>query len=266
MGSTPYGSKAQLGIGPPQANPVVEPEIALLLPPGVSLHASRLRGTHGQSREKLVEYFSNLSDTLEGYDTFRPDVFGFACTSSSYLIDAKYERSSIESFQEKFGYPIITCCEAILDGLKQIGASSISLICPYPDWLMKESANYWDRNSVTVVETHSANPNAVDTRAVYELDANVFVQQILPLVSNTKADLILIAGTGLPSLAAIRDISRETGKVVLSSNLCLAWRLLKEAGLEPDSSGTSPKFPLLDGWQGRLERVLNKGAQYSDEK
>ncbi len=35
MGSTPYGKKAQLGIGPPQANPVVEPEIAILLPPGV---------------------------------------------------------------------------------------------------------------------------------------------------------------------------------------------------------------------------------------
>ncbi len=212
-----------------------------------------MTGTHPESRDKLIEYFTNLQHTLERFDTFKPDAFGFACTSSSYLVDADEERRTFDSLQERFGYPIISCCRAILDGLRHVDAQSICLICPYPDWLMMESARYWKRNGLKVLATHSANPNASDTREVYDLDVGAFVQQMLHLVSDTEADVILIAGTGLPSLAAIRDMSAATGKTILSSNLCLAWRLLTEVGLSPDHNGENPSFPLLDGWQQRLD-------------
>ena len=52
------------------------------------------------------------------------------------------------------------------------------------------------------------------------------------------AQALVASGTGMPTLRALRTLRRETALPVLSSNLCLAWCLLR--AVAPELAPTSP--------------------------
>ena len=67
-----------------------------------------------------------------------------------------------------------------------------------------------------------------DTRAIYAIRS----QQVLAALERLDmpaADLILMSGTGMPTLTAMRE--RPGRLPMLSSNLCLAGALLRRLGL-----------------------------------
>ena len=76
-------------------------------------------------------------------------------------------------------------------------------------------------------------------------------QDVADLMSATDpgADVSLITGTGLPSLTIIDQVAAKSDRAVLSSNLCLAWRLLKEVGVWTPELAAAPGYPLLKDWR-----------------
>ena len=68
----------------------------------------------------------------------------------------------------------------------------------------------------------------------------------------TNADAVVLTGTGVPTLRAIGDIARLSGKPVLSSNLCLAWYLLKQLKADQDLPPPGIGESLYGGWNSRI--------------
>ena len=81
-----YGRAGIIGIGTPQANPTVEAETRILLPPNALLQTVRLTSPAPDALDRLREYLLDLPQTLARYDTLKPAAFGFGCTGSSYLV------------------------------------------------------------------------------------------------------------------------------------------------------------------------------------
>lgn len=242
MAKTGYGANARIGIGPPQANPTVEPEIAALLPADVAMYVTRLTSQQPAAQDRLVEYLENLDGFLERYDTLALDAFGFACTGSTYLLGADAERRIASSISEARGFPVITCARAIVAALEYLGAKSLAIYSPYPDWLHEASEQFWRSEGFDIVATHTLNAAASDTRTIYAQNPEDVAALILE--DDPGADVSLITGTGLPSLGIVRRVSEACERTVLSSNLCLAWRLLDEVGLWTPPEGAS-RYPLL---------------------
>lgn len=243
MATTGYGAKARIGIGPPQANPTVEPEIAALLPTDVAMYVTRLTSAQTAAQDRLVEYLENLDGFLERYDTLALDAFGFACTGSTYLLGADVEARITESISEARGIPVITCARAIVAALEYLGAKSLAIYSPYPDWLHEASERFWRSQGFEILATHTLNAAASDTRSIYAQDPAGVAS--LMLDNDPGADVSLITGTGLPSLGVIQQVSEASERMVLSSNLCLAWRLLDEVGQWQPPEQAS-RYPLLN--------------------
>ena len=241
-----YGSRARLGIGPPQANPTVEPEISELLPPGVAMYVSRLTSRRADAKERLIEYLDQLDTYLDRFDTLKLDGYGFACTGSTYFHGVEKERRIVDKLSEKRGYPIITCAMAIADALKHLGAERIAIYSPYPQWLHDASESHWRQQGFNIVATHTIAADSGDTRQIYGQNPGAVAAKML--ASDPGADVGLITGTGLPSLSIIKQVTGASGRVVLSSNLCLAWRLLLEVDQLPLSPESLDGYPLLSGW------------------
>ncbi len=250
MPSGAYGSRARLGIGPPQANPTVEPEIGALLPADVAMYVSRLTSKCAAPQDRIAEYLRNLDDSLDRFDTLRLDAYGFACTGSTYLVGAAEEQRIVAELSEARGYPIITCATAIVAALEFLGAETLAIYSPYPEWLHNASAAHWQSQGFEIVATQTINATARDTREIYVQNPQEVADLIL--TSNLTADVSLITGTGLPSLGIIDQVARASNKVVLSSNLCLAWHLLKETGVWSAPEHADPSYPLLAGWQVQI--------------
>ena len=249
-----YSARALFAVAVPQANPVVEPEFSALVPAGVGVIATRLQSSHADSGSRIVQYLDNLGASIEAFDTAQPDALGFACTGTSYLIGPDEERRRIDDYAKHYGYPIVTSAQAILKACEFMGVSRIALLAPYPQWLVDASLKYWQQCGLDVVSSARTEMDATDTRAVYKIRAAMVVEAAAALDTG-KADAILLSGTGMPTLRVMSALSLRTGKPVLSSNLCLAWALLREAGVTPEPPRLELGETLLGGWVERAARL-----------
>jgi maleate isomerase len=247
-----FGALATFGLAVPQANPTVEPEMWSLAPRDVSLLSTRLQGSRTNSRNRLVEYLDNFGDNLESFDTAPLDAVGYACTATSYLIGHAEETRRLGAFADRFGRPIISTAQAITRGLQQLGAHKIALLAPYPSWLVTASQAYWASCGFDIVSTTNVELGTDDTRAVYTVRTPVVVAAAGAL-DIEKADVILLTGTGMPTLRAIPEIARRSGKPVISSNLCLMWALLGAVGRQAEAPDIASGERLMGVWADRLD-------------
>lgn len=241
-----YGALGAYGLGTPQSNPTVEPEMGILMPRQATLYGTRLTSLEKDPLARLEAYLVNIDKTLETYDSMKMSAFGFACTGSSYLVGRQSEEAITAAAQERFGYPVITAADAIVWGLKRIGAKRIAMIAPYPQALIEAGKAYFEARGVEVVSSERVVTRTTDTRTIYEITPEQADKLLHAAPSDVEA--LLVSGTGMPSLAALAAYDKRP---VLSSNLCLAGRLLAEAGHEDLLDGASPI-----GWQGRLVEAL----------
>ena len=246
-----YGSLATVGLAVPQANPIVEPEFYALMPDGVNLMTTRLKGSRTNSRDRLVGYLENLEDTLDAFDTAEIDCAAYACTGSSYIVGAQKDQEVMTRMQRRFGYPVISAAVAIKQALIHLGAKRIAVFAPYPDWLADLSIQYWRDAGFEVVDHAAAPLDPSDTRSVYKIRSDAVLENIKRL-SLESADVVLLTGTGMPTIKAIGVVSRALGKPVLSSNLCLSWAALRAVGAEGSLPAASAAEPLFGGWANRL--------------
>ena len=245
-----YGSRGRVGVGTPQPNPTVEPEVAACLPPGISLLAVRLMSSQTDPKARLFDYVDNLGATLSTYSGLKLDAFGFANTLASYLIGHEREDREVDALSQKFGYPIITGAKAIVAALKHLGAKRIAIGAPYPGWARDVCDAYYRGAGFDVVALKHIEVPSTDIRSIYDLTSRDAIAA-LDGMDIAKADCIVFTGSGMPSLRAIVAAQTHHRQPTISTNLCLAWALSRAAGVEPP---TGP-HKLLNGWQQKVDAL-----------
>ena len=222
MSSRPY-----IGVATPQANPTVEIEFRALLDAFAVPLATRLTSAGATPAERLVAYLEQIDSAIRSFDTLDLAAFGFACTGSSYLVGAEREAALVRQATTEFELPVVTATMAIAEELALRRASRVAILAPYPDALIDASVRYWRDAGIDVVACQRIDIGE-DTRGIYSLKDNEVAASI-DAFDPGDADVMLLSGTGMPTVAAL--IADDGSRV--SSNLCLATALLRRIGTWP---------------------------------
>lgn len=225
-----YARSGRLGIGTPQANPTVEAEIRRLLPFEVDYVTLRLTSDSQDSVTRLKSYLINLSQHAKQFAGMPMDVFLFACTATSYLLESELQIKAIAEAESVLGAPIITAPDALVAELKAIQAERIALFSPYPSAIMQAAVNWWTRQGFEVVQQGGVDIHSNDTTQIYGLQSSD-AWPSLRAMDIGKADAVVLSGTGMPSLPLLQKASAHLGVPVISSNLALARQGLKRLSL-----------------------------------
>lgn len=218
------------GIATPQANPTVEAEFRHYFRGRLLPLATRLTSRAADPAERLREYFDQLGPAIESFDTLPLAAFGFACTGSGYLAGAEAEDASAQRLAAHFGLPVVTATAAIRAELTLRGARRLAIAAPYPEWLCAAARDYWQAAGWEVASLQRLETGSEDTRSIYRLTGPA-VAEALAALGAVDADILLLSGTGMPSLSALLDHRGPTP--MIASNLCLAAQLLRRTGEWP---------------------------------
>ena len=244
-----YGRRGRMGVLTPQANPTVEAEFSILLPPQVAFCAARLTSAATEPLIRLTDYIERMAETVAQFDAMKLDTIAFACTGSSYLVGPVRERTIVEGVGERFGAPVITATMAIERSLRDAGAKRIVLVAPYPDALIEAAETYWRELGFEIAARQRVVTVSADTRSIYALSSGDAARSLSALKAD--ADAVLLSGTGMPGLAAIRDTKRVN---IFSSNLCLCWAALSQ--IAPAPRFGTPR-DLLSSAATRLDEAIS---------
>lgn len=237
MQAPDYGPRARIGVAVPQANPTVEPEMRDLLPRAIGVYATRLTHSAPQVETRLQYYIRNMPAAIGSFGSLSLAAFGFGCTGSSYLAGPELETRLTTEAAAQCAVPVVTAAQALREAMALRGAKRIAVVSPYPEALAEAGYAYWRAVGLDLVQMIRVDPALADTHAIYELtsaDALAAIRSI----NTTTVDCIVVSGTGMPTVAALRAVRPSAAIPVISSNLCLAWALLRRAA--PDLAPAQP--------------------------
>jgi maleate cis-trans isomerase len=260
--SLEYSRRGLVGFLTPQANTTAEAEGQILLPKGMGLVNARLVSHQSTLEDRLKDYFANLDTQVAQFGDAPLAAIGLAVTGASYSMGIDKEKKLLDKASSIRGVPVISAGLAVRQALKTLQAKRIALVSPYPQALLFNSKAYWASDDFEVLDVAEVVPLTdkamllQTNHPVYSLGSDSVVES-LKVLKNTKADVVVILGTGLPSLRCLLQAPQILSKPVMSCNLALAWRCANVT--HPASDSKQSLLDWIEGnhWKQRyVERCL----------
>jgi maleate isomerase len=234
---------AWAGVLVPPSNPSIEPELSRCLQDAITLFAARFPVMPGTTlAERNRRYLDLYRDSVRAFGTLRLAAIAIGLTGPSYRLLPEGDRALMRELSAVAGVPVITASAAIGDALGALSAHRLCLVSPYPQWLTDEAVAYWRAAGHEIVQVVKIS----ETLGAYDLTEED-VAGALARIDHGAIDAVVMSGTGMLTLPSILAARNPATRPFLSSNLCCAWRLLREAGLRHGSELFTRAAPELAG-------------------
>jgi len=234
----PSRGLARIGVVVPVSNTNLEPDFAMLAPPGVSLHFARAGGYDVDSipdENQMRQYSETGAD--EVFDSLRlcrSDVIVYGCTSATLAQGPDFDREFRARIEAKCGVPAITAASALVETLQRLEVRRFAFTSPYVTTLNDLAVGFIEAFDMRCVSRLDA-PEPMSNEAV----AAATPEEIAAATERLEirdADALVISCTDYRATEAIEGLESRLGIPVVTSNQASLLAALGRLGICLDNS------------------------------
>lgn len=233
-------SQPRIGLIIPSSNRLTEPQFHRFAPPGVGIHATRLRMT-GKWHRPLKNLKESITEAAAALSDVRPDIIVFHCTASS-MEDGLAGDAGVAEWIEKAGScASMTTGQAITQALKFLGVKKLVLITPYIKKTNEHEISYLSEAGFEVVHAVGLGLSGGDEYIT------VTPERWIEIVSKNlrpEAEGYVLSCTNTTMIEAIEELERLFKKPVVASNQAVLWACLRKLNVGRELNGPGKLFAL----------------------
>lgn len=218
---TPWEKK--LGLIVPSWNSVNEYEFQRVLAPSISVHSMRLRIT-ADDEENFTRMGKEVPGAAKLLAQAKVQAICYGCLAGGFIKGTGHDTEIIREIEEATGLPGVAAAAAVVDALRAINATRISVASPYEPWLNDKLAEYLKAFGVEVVALKGLGTSAHST---FTPEQNA---ELAAEVDRPASQAVFISCSNFRTLEIIELLENKLGKPVLTSNMCSLWKLLRKIG------------------------------------
>ncbi|MEL7470884.1 MAG: hypothetical protein AAFN27_20700 [Pseudomonadota bacterium] len=226
MGDT-LAPRAVIGVMTPAMNTVVQPELELLRPAGVTNQMQRFRLGGDAVSDDLPEEAGKLMDC-------GPAAIAVGLTTDAGLGGPAKLAARCDEVATTTGVPVFNASAADYAALKTLGVERIGIVTPFNaevDEIVKANTEAAGFTVAMIKGTEAPSLPAICETSLED------IRRVFRHVAAADCDAILQVGTALPVVALIAELEAELGKPIVACNAAVYWQTLREIGITDPVAG-----------------------------
>ena len=224
--------RAVIGVMTPAMNTVVQPELELLRPAGVTNQMQRFRLGGSEISDDLPDEAEKLLDC-------KPRAIAVGLTTDAGPGGPAKLAARCAGISAQLGTPMIDASSADYAALTAIGATRIGVVTPFSaevDAVVRANTEAAGFDVVAIKGTEAPSlPEICET----PLDD---IRRVFREVAEADCEVILQVGTALPVVAMIESLEQELGKTIIACNAAVYWKTLRDVGITDPVPGFGRLF------------------------
>ena len=216
-----------IGVMTPAMNTVVQPELELLRPKGVTNQMQRFRLGGDAISDDLMSEAEKLMDC-------NPAAIAVGLTTDAGPGGVEKLAARCAELEEVVGVPVLNASAADHAALRALGATRVAVVTPFNaeiDWNVRANTEAAGFEVVAIKGTCAPTlPEICET----PLDD---IRAVFAEVSKSDCDAILQVGTALPVVGMIHELEQTCGKPIVACNAAVYWQALRAVGISDAVEG-----------------------------
>ena len=231
------GQHGKVGVVVLSGDQTLEQELStILLPEGLGCFYSRVMMENEVTPETLQSMKSRISGSASLIlPEMNLDVLAYGCTSASATIGEEEVFAQLSTRQPEAAKtsPIT----AALKAFSTLKAQKIGLVTPYIGEVNDILINYMEKYGPWKV-TNLVSFNLIRDADVASVTAESIKEAAIKVGQMEDVDTVFISCTNLRTSKVVADVEKIIGKPVTSSNLSMAWHIMRLTGVKTDLSNS----------------------------
>lgn len=219
--------RAVIGVMTPAMNTVVQPELELLRPEGVTNQMQRFRLGGDHISDDLIEEALKLMDC-------NPAALCIGLTTDAGPGGVEKLARRCAELEDSVGIPVLNASAADHAALVALGARKVAVVTPFNAEV--------DRNVQANTEAAGFDVVAIKGTCAPSLPEICEtppdeIRAVFREVAGAGCDAILQVGTALPVVALIEELETELKKPIVACNAAVYWQTLRKIGINDPING-----------------------------
>lgn len=213
----------KLGLIIPSWNTVMEYEFQRMAVPSMSVHTMRISHT-ADTEENLTWMGTQVPAASKLLAHAKVGVICYGCTAGGFLKGPGYDQQIIRDIETATGIPGVATAAAVVDALRALGSTRVSVASPYEPWLNEKLQQYLKACGFEVLAIRGFGTQA---HASFTPEQNA---TLVAEVDRAESQAIFISCSNFRTLEIIEPLEQKLGKPVVTSNSASVWKMLRLLG------------------------------------